>query len=59
MMDPATITAIAHLIISVTKSGMEIADVLSAVEKTGIVPPEEWAKLKKRWDDAEDFWTAA
>jgi hypothetical protein len=52
----ATITAVAYLIAELTASGMKIADVLKAVEETGVVPQEEWDKLKADLESNEQFW---
>ena len=50
------VTAIASLIAELTASGLTIHQVMQQVQATGIVPPEEWAKLKTDFDDAEKFW---
>lgn len=52
-MDANTITAIAYLLASAAEAGLTISQVLAKTKETGIVPPEEWVRLKSDLDRAE------
>ena len=52
-MSSHTIAAVAYLLSSAVEAGLSISQVLDRAKETGIVPAEEWARVKSDLDRAE------